>query len=151
LYCISECHIELIKKWRTEDELFYDETGGFTAVLKKWWVESDFKAPNLPLLLRLNPGVYMSPHRSPLPTQYANSEPPSLGGEAVISNFIIIGLTPSVSNPRSIALTITPPMHFKIYDYLQYMISDNIRLSTIYDQRQYTIIYNILSATIYDQ
>jgi hypothetical protein len=23
------------------------------AFLKKWWVESDFKAPNLPLLLRL--------------------------------------------------------------------------------------------------
>jgi hypothetical protein len=34
------------------------------AFLKKWWVESDFKAPNLPLLLWLNPGVYMSPHRS---------------------------------------------------------------------------------------
>ena len=33
MYCISECHIELIKKWRTEDELFYDETGGFRAVL----------------------------------------------------------------------------------------------------------------------
>jgi hypothetical protein len=24
------------------------------AFLKKWWVESDFKAPNLPLSLRLN-------------------------------------------------------------------------------------------------
>jgi hypothetical protein len=23
------------------------------AILKKWWVESDFKAPNLPLSLRL--------------------------------------------------------------------------------------------------
>jgi ABC-type oligopeptide transport system ATPase subunit len=33
LYCISEGRIEWIKKWRTEDELFYDETGGFTAVL----------------------------------------------------------------------------------------------------------------------
>jgi ABC-type dipeptide/oligopeptide/nickel transport system ATPase component len=33
LYCISEGHIERIKKWRTEDELFYDEAGGFTAVL----------------------------------------------------------------------------------------------------------------------
>jgi hypothetical protein len=29
LYCISE----RIKKWRIEDELFYDETEGFTAVL----------------------------------------------------------------------------------------------------------------------
>jgi hypothetical protein len=29
------------------------------AFLKKWWVESDFKAPNLPLLLWLNPGVYL--------------------------------------------------------------------------------------------
>jgi ankyrin repeat protein len=33
LYCISENHIAQIKKWRIEDELFYDETGGFTAVL----------------------------------------------------------------------------------------------------------------------
>jgi hypothetical protein len=24
------------------------------AFLKKWWVESDFKAPNIPLSLRLN-------------------------------------------------------------------------------------------------
>jgi hypothetical protein len=34
LYCISEGHIELIKKWRLDDKLFYDETGGFTAALK---------------------------------------------------------------------------------------------------------------------
>jgi ABC-type glutathione transport system ATPase component len=34
LYCISEGHNELIKKWRLEDELFYDETKGFTAALK---------------------------------------------------------------------------------------------------------------------
>ena len=33
MYCISEGHIEWIKKWRIEDELFYDKTGGFTAVL----------------------------------------------------------------------------------------------------------------------
>ena len=33
MYCISEGHIELIKKWKIEDELFYDETRGFTAVL----------------------------------------------------------------------------------------------------------------------
>ena len=33
MYCISENHIAQIKKWRIEDELFYDETGGFTAVL----------------------------------------------------------------------------------------------------------------------
>ena len=33
MYCISEGHIERIEKWRTEDALFYDETGGFTAVL----------------------------------------------------------------------------------------------------------------------
>jgi hypothetical protein len=25
--------VEVIKKWRIEDKLFYDETGGFTAVL----------------------------------------------------------------------------------------------------------------------
>ena len=34
MYCISEGHIELIKKWRLEDKLFYDETGRFTAALK---------------------------------------------------------------------------------------------------------------------
>jgi hypothetical protein len=34
LYCISEGHIELIKKWRLEDKLFYDETRGFTAALQ---------------------------------------------------------------------------------------------------------------------
>ena len=33
MYCFSEGHVELIKKWRMEDKLFYDETGGFTAVL----------------------------------------------------------------------------------------------------------------------
>ena len=33
MYCISENQIAQIKKWRIEDELFYDETGGFTAVL----------------------------------------------------------------------------------------------------------------------
>jgi hypothetical protein len=27
------------------------------AFLKKWWVESDFKAPNLPLLLRFYTGI----------------------------------------------------------------------------------------------
>jgi hypothetical protein len=37
-----------------------------------------------------------------------------------------------------------------ICNYLQYMISCNIRLSTIYDQRQHMIIYNIRSVTIYD-
>ena len=30
------------------------------AFLKKWWVESDFKAPNLPLALRLNRKGYYS-------------------------------------------------------------------------------------------
>jgi Cdc6-like AAA superfamily ATPase len=34
LYCISEGHIELIKKWRLEDKLFYDEIRGFTAALQ---------------------------------------------------------------------------------------------------------------------
>ena len=34
LYCISEGHVELIKKWKEEDKLFYDETGGFTAALE---------------------------------------------------------------------------------------------------------------------
>jgi hypothetical protein len=29
------------------------------AFRKKWWVESDFKAPNLPLLLRLNDGNFV--------------------------------------------------------------------------------------------
>jgi hypothetical protein len=28
------------------------------AFLKKWWVESDFKAPNIPLSLRLNGSGY---------------------------------------------------------------------------------------------
>ena len=32
LYCISEGQVELIKKWRIEDKLFYDETRGSTAV-----------------------------------------------------------------------------------------------------------------------
>jgi hypothetical protein len=31
LYCISEGHVELIKKWKIDDKLFYDETRGFTA------------------------------------------------------------------------------------------------------------------------
>jgi Cdc6-like AAA superfamily ATPase len=34
LYCISDDHLKLINKWRIEDELFYDGTGGFTAALK---------------------------------------------------------------------------------------------------------------------
>jgi ankyrin repeat protein len=34
LHCISEGHIERIKKWRIEDKPFYDETGGYTAALK---------------------------------------------------------------------------------------------------------------------
>ena len=34
LYCISEGHVDWIKKWKEEDELFYDETGGFTAALE---------------------------------------------------------------------------------------------------------------------
>ena len=34
LYCISEGHLELINKWRIEDELFYDRTRGFMAALK---------------------------------------------------------------------------------------------------------------------
>ena len=34
LYCISEGHVELIKKWKIDDKLFYDETGGFTAALE---------------------------------------------------------------------------------------------------------------------
>jgi hypothetical protein len=29
------------------------------AFLKKWWVESDFKAPNLPLSLRLKVSGYL--------------------------------------------------------------------------------------------
>ena len=33
-YCISEGHVALINKWRKEDELFYDNTQGFTATLK---------------------------------------------------------------------------------------------------------------------
>jgi hypothetical protein len=33
LYCISEGHVELIKKWKIDDKLFYDETGGFTAAV----------------------------------------------------------------------------------------------------------------------
>jgi hypothetical protein len=33
LYCISEGHVKWITKWKIEDKLFYDETGGFTAAL----------------------------------------------------------------------------------------------------------------------
>jgi ankyrin repeat protein len=34
LYCISEGHVKWITKWKIEDKLFYDETGGFTAALE---------------------------------------------------------------------------------------------------------------------
>jgi hypothetical protein len=34
LYYISEGHVELIKNWKIEDKLFYDETGGFRAALE---------------------------------------------------------------------------------------------------------------------
>jgi ankyrin repeat protein len=34
LHCISEGHIEWIKRWQIEDKPFYDETGGYTAALK---------------------------------------------------------------------------------------------------------------------
>jgi hypothetical protein len=32
---------------------FFNDPDLVQAFLKKWWVESDFKAPNLPLSLRL--------------------------------------------------------------------------------------------------
>jgi hypothetical protein len=49
--CLSMCDVQVFLTENCENRNDPDLVQAF---LKKWWVESDLKAPNLPLSLRLN-------------------------------------------------------------------------------------------------